>query len=754
MNFFLKYSAGIFIGFISINIFCGKLPAQSFFFSIDPSPEVIVSGKLLANPWAGGMNSAQFSTMDLDGDQTDDLVYFDKTASRLFCFLATRQSNSLSYRYAPEYSFLFPRFTGWLLLRDYDQDGKKDIFAHTSFGIQVHRQINAAGQPFGWDVVANPVETQGFNGMINLQVNVIDVPAIVDLDNDGDLDIIVFDFVQGSFLEYHQNQSIEKYQHRAALEFTRITNCWGGVFEGQDCGDFSYGLECGSNRGQAGGGGNPEDRILHVGSTLTILDLNGDQKKDILVGDVSCPQIFQMFNVGTVANAKFEEHSAHFPPHKPIHLSIFPAVYSEDVTGNGLNDLLVTPNVYTSEANTVNFYQSAWLYENRGTDENPDFYFLESDFLQNTMIDRGENAYPTLVDDDGDGDLDLWIGHKGKNEGQKYYASLCRMENTGNTNTPRFEQRSEDVLQLSEQNLTELKPSFADLNNDQAPDLIFTAARAGQTKLYFILNQAALGQPLSFDPQKLDSLRIPVGSRDTPLFLDIDQDGDLDLLLGRGAGNLSYYENTGTATIPQFTLQNDTLGGIKANSLKRNLSLAVADFNQNGQSDLITGDAGGNLRVYADFANHLSATWIPQDSILWDAFHQQYTSFHFGATTTPVGGDINGDGYPDLVLGLNTGGLMYLRNNLGEGPTATEPEALKGIRIYPNPTEKQVYIQSPVVARVEVYDAQGRKLLRQEMIPAGRELVIPMEGLEGGTYLFILSTPDGHKITRRIVFEP
>ena len=47
-----------------------------FTFTLDQSIPVEANGKSLAMPWAGGLNAAQFNTMDLNGDGKQDLVTF------------------------------------------------------------------------------------------------------------------------------------------------------------------------------------------------------------------------------------------------------------------------------------------------------------------------------------------------------------------------------------------------------------------------------------------------------------------------------------------------------------------------------------------------------------------------------------------------------------------------------------------------------------------------------------------------------
>ena len=82
---------------------------------------VIENGKELKFPFAGGLNSSQYGTLDLNLDDIPDLVIFDRSADKILTFIST----GTSYEYSPEFEYLFPpNIQNWMVLADYDCDGK------------------------------------------------------------------------------------------------------------------------------------------------------------------------------------------------------------------------------------------------------------------------------------------------------------------------------------------------------------------------------------------------------------------------------------------------------------------------------------------------------------------------------------------------------------------------------------------------------------------------------------------------------
>ncbi|MES2733949.1 MAG: VCBS repeat-containing protein [Bacteroidota bacterium] len=642
--------------------------SQSFSFQVDNSIKVFHQGRQLSNAWAGGINAGQFSTIHLNADTIPDLVVFDRTNSKLTTFLAVKENGLFAYRHAPVYERQFPDMRFWMLLVDYDHDGRKDIFTHTNLGIQVYRNTTVKGRELAWEVAKDAISTHSFSGLVNLQVGASDIPALVDVDNDGDIDILTYDFV-GSYIEYHQNQSVEKYGHAQGLEFKRVNTCWGNFEEGTSCGDYDFTVDC-----QATGflefrpssrdswvsvqASTTESRIQHAGSTLLALDLDGDRDKDILIGDVSCDNIFQMTNHGTPKVAIFRSFQGAFPAHKPIDFPTFPATYFEDVDFDGVKDLLAAPNVFGNEGGRINFSESAWLYHNQGSDSMPSFEFRQTDFLQHTMVDLGENSAPAFADYDADGDLDMFVGNAGLPKVGISIASIALFENTGTLSEPVFAWRTDDYLQLSSLKWTQVRPLFADINQDGKLDFCFAGGNNQKAQLNYFLNTASSKKPFRFNQKNVFTLSITIELADAPCFADLDGDGDADLLLGKGAGNLECYQNAGSKKKVDFRLENSQCGSIESTPTNRNLAVAVSDLNKDGKLDLCTSNRQGQLCVYPAFTENMIEFPAP----IMNPLPGQATHSKLGSLLTPAIADLNGDGLPEIVLGTNAGGLIYLKS--------------------------------------------------------------------------------------------
>lgn len=720
------------------------LPASivaQFTYRLDGSIPVIIGNDTLSLAWAGGFNTGQFNTIDLNQDGIDDLAVYDRMAGRMMTFLKTGNN----YQYAPQYEAHFPEeITNWVLLRDFNCDGKKDLFTGDVLGIKVYKNISAPGQPPTWEhflfdtgfgTKSTVLLTKGFTNKVNLQLNFDDLPAISDADGDGDLDIFNVKFVGAGTIEFHKNFSMERYGTCDSLDFERITQTWGGVTE-CSCGEFAF-----NNESCASGG-----RQQHAGGkSLVAHDLDNDGDQDLLFSESDCFRVYQLINEGDASNPSVTTATA-FPVSNPIAAFPYPAVYFEDVDGDHITDLVSTPNIFYRESTFTNLKESVWFYKNTGTNQLPQFSFYSPNFLQANMIDVGDNAVPAFFDADGDGDFDLFIGnfaHNGR-------GSIALYENTGPRNEPVFKLTTENYAGISAFNLTNIKPTFADMNGDARPDLVFTASNQFglSTNLYFIPNSANIG--LQINAAEIQSLNFPVFTNENVSIVFVNNDSKPDLLVGKSNGALQYWENTGTAASPAFTLSNAEFLGLGSSVVRQNLSCAAADLNADGHTDLVIGDQTGRIGIVSNFKETSQAEPAIR-SIIYNELSQQYLSQNLGGRTWPVIVNLFNTDKPAIVVGNITGGLHVLKHD----ETSTLPDVPQ-IEIYPNPVFTQL---SPVInirvdrpSAVYVLNTVGQQVGSPLFLNAYQLYQFETGSLKAGMYIFRFIM-NGKSYARRVVIH-
>jgi len=530
--------------------------------------KIIENGDSLKNAWAGGLNLPQFGTIDLNLDNQPDLVVFDRSGSRIIPFLRINVNGSLRYRYAPEYRKAFPEIVNWMLLRDFDCDGKQDIFCYAPSGIGVYKNVSDTALRFQWALPGSYLTSWYGSSYINLYVMSIDIPGIVDIDFDGDLDI--FTFSQGSTVEYHQNDQ------PCGLDFHIESVCWGRFEENQLTSKIMLdacppGVKKTEHFSMPPLADSPA-KVLHAGSTILHLDLNNDSLHDILIGDVSFTNAIAGYNGGLRDSAVITSIDTLFPSYNtPIDLFIFPAFFYEDVTFDGVPDLLSAPNDQIAFKDK----NGSWLYKNNGTKMNPNFNLQDTAWLQREMVDLGAGAYPVLVDLNTDGQADLVVGNYGqlKKDGN-FKSYLSYYKNIGNASGPRFELISADLGNISSLNIGQnLAPTFGDLDGDIDQDMILGCADG---KLYYFENTGGFNTP-NFVISTPNFQGIDVGGSSAPHLFDIDDDGDLDLFIGNETGTIHYYENNGTSPL-SFTLVSQNFGGVDVRSNTSNQGFSVPWF--------------------------------------------------------------------------------------------------------------------------------------------------------------------------------
>ncbi len=717
--------------------------AQYFGFDRVDSIHVIENNLSLDFPWVGGLNSVQFSTIHLNNDSFEDLFVFDRTGNKILTFI----NNGTSYQYAPEYETMFPELKSWVLLRDYNCDGKKDIFSYVSGGIGLWKNTSS-GNGLSFVKVTSPyIESHQYNSVTNLFVSKVDVPDINDIDGDGDLDVLTFG-VLGSRLEYHKNLRAELGYDCDSVIYELKNSCWGHFTEtGANTNVCNLFDTCST----ASNVPNPEkEQLKHTGSTILSLDLNNDGVRDILLGDVSFNNIIALYNdnSGVNLNSSMVSQDSAFPTYDvPIDINIFPATFYEDVDNDGIKDLLASPDVKNNSDNQ----NSVWLYKNTGTNTLPIFNFVEDNFLQNKMVEYGRSAYPVLLDYNNDGLTDLFVSSFGVYDPsipEKYVSKIALYQNTGTATQPEFTLVTDDFANLSGLGLGKaLYPAFGDIDGDTDIDL-FLGNYNGN--IFYFENTSNDASVLIYGTiftivQDDSGNNIDVGAASKPTLYDLNNDGDLDLVVGEESGNLNYFENVGSSTSYTFRLQSETFGGVEVSEWWTTIGNSVPLFieGDNNETQLLVGSKKGDVFHYHNIDNNLSGNFTPKDTI---------RVVNEGPAGAPALAFLNNDVYPDMIIGNERGGLSFFYGKEGTAPNAiVENEFHSNWRIYPNPAKDLFYISSsnkPHKGTLTVFNSLGEIILSHSTIPTS----VSAKEWENGFYLVVIKTVSGTEVKKLLKY--
>lgn len=682
-----------------------SLPLSAQLYELDNGIPVVVQGDTLHAAWLGGLQAPQFSAIDHDNDGRLDLLISDRADGRIFPMVNAGVPGLVDYRYAPALTAAYPSTLGrWTLLRDYDGDGRMDIFSGARDGsqIQVYRNTSA-GSNLSFALV-KPKLYSTYSTPLFLYAASNDIPGISDIDQDGDLDILSFN-VGGSNVEWHKNLSVELYGHRDSLVYDQFSRCFGHFEEdSQSCTAYIGLTPCAPGEKQNPA---PARASLHAGSTLLPLDLDGDGLQDLLVGDVSCPDVYSLHNAGTLQIADFDFVEPGFPSQTGrIHVINFPALFHLDLDNDGKRDLLSAPNATTD----IEDQRGIQWHRNMGTDAVPDFIDAGYGLFQSDMLDIGTSAFPAFFDENRDGRMDLLVGGFGRYDSAGgHWPRLVLFRNTGMAAAPAYTRVSDDYLGLEKSSLlaqvTSIQPCAADLDDDGDQDLLLGLSDG---KLMFFRNIAPAGSPADLSFVTANYQSIDVGLECAPSLYDMDGDDDYDLVVGNHRGFLKYFENAGNATIANFVQRIDSFGGIKINDFTEQpftngyARPTVVDWDQDGAPELLVGGLEGEVRIYDDVSLAPGATFTYQGKLGGE---------DFGQYAAPAAARLDATGWTVLV-GNYRGGLMLMRNHGPVAAPAPRPAA-PDLELFPNPATTQLNVRladAPGVGSYTIFNSQGQPL--------------------------------------------
>ncbi len=346
----------------------------------------------------------------------------------------------------------------------------------------------------------------------------------------------------------------------------------------------------------------------------------GTSSVSVAQNGITCAPVFNQVGALPITNPELITPTANYSRPQLV-----------DYDGDGDFDLLVGEKFGAN----INYY------ENIGTNTAPIWGANQVNPNGLTIAQNGRS--PFLVDIDGDGDKDAFIG--------TVDSGIAFRENTGNDTNPVYGTTQIDPFGIDTGLDSYIAPTFADIDNDGDLDLLFGTI-AGD--ILFQRNTGSSTAP-SFGARQANPFGTTnVGSYTTPAFGDLDSDGDLDLMVGEKNGNFNYFTNTGSVTVPTFAgaLNNPfDLDNVASSSAP-----TFADLDNDGDLDLFSGDKAGNATYFKNGGTPTNADFF--------ALAYNLPQVNNGADPTFV--DIDGDGDKDAFIGQQVGGDFIFVENIGD----------------------------------------------------------------------------------------
>jgi len=541
----------------------------------------VISGtygsQLVPGLYLGGLNWTHPALGDLDDDGDLDMLVGERSGT-LLLYRNTGSPSVPGWQYeSRNYAGVNSGNWAYPALADVNNDGALDLFVGLGNGeVDVYYNQGTAGNPI-WP--ASPQET--------LIAGPSAAPALADLDNDDDLDLLVGD--EGGRLIFFQNNG-----NINEADWAVGVDSYGGISE--SCGNLSPSfinlndnarldllLGCGTHLvgyAQGGPANNPTwTRTtegypgLEVSSALSpgLGDWDDDGDLDLVTGEHWGNRLFFRNRLDELS-ADWEEIEIVFP--FDLDGDSAPAL-ADFWNDDNIPDLLVGQ-----------VHGNVMRYDNAGTIAEPDWSM--TDTVVTLPWTDHPHAFPALGDLNDDGLVDLLVGEGGWG-GEGLGGTLHFYENKGSAAAPNWTDVITNYAGINVDGWS--TPVLIDIDNDADLDL-FVGNEEGYVS-FFKNTTDNPQEPEWAAPAVVTG--IDFGTYAAPAFFDLDQDGDLDMLVGLGDGTLTHLENVGDASAPEWELAAERYQGIDAGS---HATPAAADLNGDTLPDLLLGGEDGGLRLY------------------------------------------------------------------------------------------------------------------------------------------------------------
>jgi hypothetical protein len=714
--------------------------------------------KKMEFPLLGGLNTSFISVVDFNNDKINDIIVSDMK-SRIAYFFQQDDSKPGNYSFKPRYNFQMSKSTFQYppFFVDYNFDGVLDIIELSSF-INVFKGSKIDDSTYSYTKVYDKLMTENMlrDNPFIFSYPLFNLPAFVDIDSDGDMDMISNDYLGWTVL--YKNFAAERGLSKDSLDLVRFNKSYG-----QHAISFNpmVFIENFHPEVVSGKSNNPPLRQRHeVSPYIWLMDINNDNKLDAVASMENSLNAPLGLNSGTPDSAHFRHLDTLFPfGPKPIQLFAHHGTHA-DIDADGRKDLIITPmmerdnmadikdKIYNHDRDNIFWYKNVGKHKIPNRTALDSFEYQGSFLPSREMIDVGTEARPLLYDLDLDGDLDLLIANKFLMDSLER-AQIFYYQNIGTKKNPSFKLTNTDLFGLKAQNFYDITLSSFDYNGDGTKDLYISYYRLGsirnqvKTNLVKVINTQT--KTFSDDSFTVDNFFFR-NTVNQPFFYDWDGDGLEDLIEG-GLFDIIWFKNIGTKQKAVFSKSSNTL-----------YTDGITDayfYHLTYGRDTI----GGQPSLFVCYKGRFRKAKKVNNALVIE--DRDLIQDNFGFANQITSGDINDDGNLEVIFGSASGGIqLYSFINLDNLVySINDPNEFKEISLYPNPATDEITVDlsnssidlSLQKIQYRVYDMLSRLQLQGE---TRLKESISVSNLEPGLYFISFIFEDSIKTLPLKITKP
>jgi len=543
---FIKYIYYLFLS----SLFSQGIGIDQYYGTID------INGDIYSQPFLGGFNKPKIQWIDWDNDSDDDLFILDEDGS-IKLYINQSISNDFQFDLV-DTKFMNLYGISWFFIGNFDDDNDYELLV---------QDINNINQAVYYDIIDNSIVEIGtiYDLIFPVESDAVMTPALIDIDNDGDLDFFTGNMI--GTITFYENIGF----NNDRPQFELVTTFWEEI----------YIVGPSSQR--------------HGASAINFIDIDNDLDYDLAWGDFFQQSLYIITNIGTPDNPNMDNVNIinQYPQNNPIISAGLNMPSFTDIDGDLDKDLFVTvlSGAYGYQL-INNFY-----YYNYDDGQ----YNLETQEFIKTL-DLFSDIYPELIDIDADGDLDLFIGTDTDLSQFPLSGKIKYFENVG------IDASGEPIWSLVDDEYLggsigyNLSLDFGDIDSDGDYDIMLGEYN-GTVSLYI-----NTGNPTSANFLFQEHIaNIDLSGYSIPKLVDIDSDEDLDLFIGQMDGSISFYENIGTNENYIYNLVSSNYHNI---SFGNRSSLDFIDIDNDQDLDMIVGSQHDNLVCYKNIGDINQANFI------------------------------------------------------------------------------------------------------------------------------------------------